>query len=216
MKLQIDDAFIRQWEPRYDLIAAKDEPEYQRLVGVVGNEMESRGTISKETFLAIWRWKGAMRVIRHTTIYVVGQITRATKLEADEYDSRYAAAFRQVAALPPGRKLGALVGKHHKLPGVEVPTGSTLIHFIRPESMPIMDVRTAEVLFEAGLVITADRDLDHYEGFRNAIDGLGSGVPAGPCVKSIEPCSPTTPSSSAAQLVVHLAIGPSRRVGALV
>ena len=35
------------------------------------------GTISRETFLSIWKWKGAMRVIRHTSVYVEGQVTKA-------------------------------------------------------------------------------------------------------------------------------------------
>jgi hypothetical protein len=176
MKLQIDDAFIKTWEPRYDRVAS-DEPAYKRLVGLVHEEMQSSGVMSKETFLAIWRWKGAMRVIRHTTIYVPGYATKAAEPSQDQYESRYAAAFRRAAAAPPGRKLGVLLGGSHKLPGVEAPTGTTLLHFMHPDSMPIIDVRTAEVLVEAGLIRTADRDLDHYEVFRNAIEGIRQRCP---------------------------------------
>lgn len=59
----IDDAFIREWDSRYDDIAT-DEPEYWRLVKMVSDDIAATGTLSMPTFLAIWKWKGAMRVIR--------------------------------------------------------------------------------------------------------------------------------------------------------
>jgi len=34
----------------------------------VAKEMGSKGTVSKKTFLGIWNWKGAMRVIRNVRI----------------------------------------------------------------------------------------------------------------------------------------------------
>ena len=120
--------------------------------------MDSGGRISKETSLAIWKWKGAMRVIRRVGI--------------GEYDTLYAEAFRRAAAEPPERKLAALLDPSVKLPGVGAPTGSTILHFIHPESIPIIDVRTVEVLFEAGLVSTKQRDLGHYEEFRKAIGAI--------------------------------------------
>ena len=153
----IDDPFIREWHPKYDWTES-DEPEYRSLVDVVARDMDSRGTISKETFLAIWKWKGALRVI--------GQV------RMDEYDTRYAEAFRRAASEPPERRLAALLAPGMKLPGLEAPTGSTLIHFIHPQSMPIIDVRTVEVLFRAGLVSTERRDLAHYEEFRHALEGI--------------------------------------------
>ncbi len=160
MTLQIDDAFIREWHPRY---AEEDEDDYGTLVATVAKEMNSMGAISKGTFLAIWNWKGAKRVIRHVSI--------------DEYDTRYAGAFRRAASEPPERKLAALLAPGLKLPGVGAPTGSTIIHFIHPQNMPIIDVRTVEVLFEAGLVSTKRRDLGHYEEFRKAIEGIRQRCP---------------------------------------
>jgi hypothetical protein len=122
------------------------------LVAIVAQEIKSVGTISKQTFLDIWKWKGAMRVIRH--------------VKMDEYEALYAVAIRHAISEPPERKLAALMF----LPGVDAPTGSTIIHFIHPETMPIIDVRTVEVLFEAGLIPTTHRDLKHYEAFRKAIN----------------------------------------------
>jgi hypothetical protein len=61
MPLQIDGAFISEWHPKYNEIE-DDECECQALVGLVRT---ARGSISKETFRRIWKWKGAMRVIRY-------------------------------------------------------------------------------------------------------------------------------------------------------
>ena len=163
MTLQIDDAFIRKWDPKYGE-TKKDEPEYQRLTQVVHRDMESRGTISWETFQAIWAWKKAMRVKRY--------------VRECEYDTRYAESFRLAASEPPERKLDALLTPGKKLPGVGAATGSTIIHFMHPESMPIIDVRTVEVLFEAGCISTKQRDLGHYEEFRKAIECIKHRCPS--------------------------------------
>ena len=154
MTLQIDDAFIREWHPQYEKTEG-DDPKYQELVDQVARDMGSIGTIAKSTFLEIWEWKGANRVIRF--------------LKLDQYETRYAESFRRAASEPPGRKLAALLAPDVKLPGVGAPTGSTIIHFIHPQSMPIIDVRTVEVLHQAGLVSTRGRELKHYEEFREAI-----------------------------------------------
>jgi hypothetical protein len=174
MILQIDDAFIREWHTKYERIEGDDE-EYERLVDAVAREMKSMGTISKKTFLDIWSWKGAMRVIGLTTIYVEGKET-VTAAE-DQYETRYAPAFRRAASAPPERKLAELLADRVKLPGVGAPTGSTLLHFIHPDTMPIIDVRTVETLFAAGLISTELRELETYEEYRRAIDGIGRRCP---------------------------------------
>jgi hypothetical protein len=153
----IDDAFISEWHPKYDWTES-DEDEYQSLVAIVSRDIASAGTVSKSTFLRIWNWKGAIRVIGHVLL--------------DAYDTLYVPAFRRAASEPPERKLAALIAPGVKLPGVEAATGSTLIHFMHPDSMPIIDVRTCEVLFAAGLISTDRKDLAHYEEFRRAIDGI--------------------------------------------
>lgn len=158
----IDDNFIRAWHPRYDQIA-DDEAEYERLVGLVASELHSTGTISKNTFLAIWAWKGAMRVIRF--------------INMDEYETRYAEAFRRAHGAPPQSRLHVLIGPGAKLPGIEAATGSTLLHFMDPKTMPIIDVRTIGVLVAAKLISTSRKDIEHYEEFRRAIDGIRSLCP---------------------------------------
>jgi len=161
-RLAIDDSFIQEWAPRYDRIAG-DEPEYQRLVGAVAEDIASTGTLSRETYLAIWHWKGAMRTIRFVQLEV--------------YEERYAEAIRQAVRTSPQQRMDVLIGTGGKLPGVEAPTASTLLHFMHPEEMPIIDVRTVGVLFVAGLISSPRRDLEHYEEFRQAILGIQSSCP---------------------------------------
>lgn len=159
MYLQVDDAFIHEWEPRYDDKGVGDDyQDYVDLIQVVSAEVRQIGTLSMKTFLSIWKWKGALRVIRHVKL--------------DEYELRYAPAFARAYSSPPERKLHALLADDVKLPGVEAPTGSTLIHFMFPDLMPIIDVRTVEVLYHAGRISTKLRDLAHYEEFRRAIDQI--------------------------------------------
>ena len=57
-----------------------------------------------------------MRVIRHVKL--------------DEYGTRYAPAFARAYSSPPEQKLHVLLADELKLPGVEAPTASTLIHFM--------------------------------------------------------------------------------------
>ena len=167
IKLVIDDAFLREWHPRYDRIVG-DEPEYQRLVAVVADDMAAHRTLSKDTFLAIWKWKGANRVLRFVRL--------------EDYEARYAPAFGRAASETADNKLASLLGPDVRLPGVDAATASTILHFIHQkpdyagydsESMPIIDVRTAEVLFKAKLISTDRRSLKHYEEFRRAINGIG-------------------------------------------
>lgn len=153
----IDDAFIGEWHPRYDSTET-DEDEYQQIIPVVSREIATAGTVSKNTFLRIWKWKGAMRVIGHVVM--------------DAFDTLYTPAFRRVVSALPEQKLAALIAPDVKLPGIEAATGSTLVHFMYPDTMPIIDIRTCEVLFAAGLTSTDRKDLAHYEEFRRAIDGI--------------------------------------------
>lgn len=161
---QIDDAFIRKWHPKYDETEG-DDPDYSKLVREVAREIgpDRAGTISKDTFLAIWKWKGAIRVKRH--------------LKMEQYDTLYAPAFKRAASKPPGQMLAEILAPGVKLPGVGAPSGSTVIHFMHPKSMPIIDVRTVEVLFKACLVSTKQRDLQHYDEFRLAIQEIGRRCP---------------------------------------
>ena len=119
----------------------------QNPIGIpaASRELATTGTISKNTFLRIWKWKGAMRVIGHVLI--------------DAYDTLYAPTFRRAASEPPERKLAALIAPGVKLPGVEAATGSTIIHFMHPETCQSSTCAHAEVLLAASLISTERKDL---------------------------------------------------------
>lgn len=161
--MEIDGAFIRQWHLRYEL-TEHDEPEYRRLIDRVAGDISSTGTISKQTFLAIFSWKGAMRVI--------GQV------KLDAYDDLYAPAFHRAFLQHPDGKLAELLTPGHKLPGIGAPTGSTIIHFMHPHLMPIIDVRTVNVLFKARLIKSTVCDLSNYRTFQTAIEKIRRDCPS--------------------------------------
>lgn len=85
----------------------------------------------------------------------------------EDYE-QYGRAIGRVVSERPERKLDALVG----LPGIGAPTASTLIHLIHPDSMPIIDVSTAETLRNAGLIGSNRASFSGYEEFRKAIDSI--------------------------------------------
>jgi len=55
-RILIDDAFISGWHAEYDL-TENDEREYRWPIPVVAQDLDSAGTVSKETFLEIYKWK---------------------------------------------------------------------------------------------------------------------------------------------------------------
>jgi hypothetical protein len=158
--LQIDDAFIATWHPKYDE-TENDEEEYNTLVEQTAKDICLTNTLSEEIFWAIYKWKGAMRSKRY--------------IHMDQYYSMYAPAFRDSALAAPELKLRTLLVDYAncgKLPGLRAPTASTILHFIHPDMMPIIDRRTAEVLLRARLVSTKGTEFLHYEGFRSAVDSI--------------------------------------------
>lgn len=152
---ELDDEFVAEWSPRYPV---SDEGEYARLVGVTSGEIRSSGTLSRGTFEDIYKWKTRNRSRRF--------------LDLDSYDSLYAPAIRRSFEVEHQKKLSELVPINGPLPGVRVPVASTLLHFIHPEVMPIMDVRTVEVLLHAGYIKRRQIDVPQYESFRGAIEKI--------------------------------------------
>jgi hypothetical protein len=152
MRIDIDLAFVREWAPKYE---EKDEGDYDEVIALVAADRCRSETISECTFRRIWKWKGVMRVMRHVRL--------------EQYATLYAEAFRRAFSAPPKRKLYVLIDPASKLPGIGAPTGSTILHFMHPNQMPIIDVRTVGVLCKAGLLASNGRELKHYEPYRQAI-----------------------------------------------
>ena len=147
----IDDSFIQQWHPLYDT-TEDDEQDYQEIVAAVERKVLQTGTITKPTFIRILEWKAA-------------RLKGIVKL--NQYDT-YAETIRSAIQSPEEYKLAMLTSLY----GVGVPVASTILHFIYPDDFPIMDVRTAEVLFCGHYIESVQRDEKHYPPFRAAILGI--------------------------------------------
>ncbi len=146
--LKIDHGFISTWHPRYDEIA-NDETEYKNLVTLTSTEIRQKGTISRETFIRILNWKSPR----------VNGIVRLNEFSI--YEKGISAAY----SAEENEKLRILVRLH----GIGIPVGSTILHFIYPNSFPIIDVRTSETLYYAGRIKSELTDLSHYPSFRSEI-----------------------------------------------
>ena len=145
---KIDHIFISTWHPRYDEIAG-DELEYRDLVTLTYREIHEKGTISRETFIRILNWKSPR----------VKGIVRLNEFSI--YEKGISAAY----SAEENEKLETLIRLH----GIGTPVGSTILHFIYPNSFPIIDVRTSETLYYAGRIKSKLTDLSHYPSFRSEI-----------------------------------------------
>jgi hypothetical protein len=149
---RIDDAFIEEWHQQY---AENDEDEYKWIVAEVGRETLTTQTPSEETFRRLYKWKTRNRTRRF--------------LRLTEYQTLYAPAFKRCRAAPTEQKLAELVADRNKLPGIDTATATTIVHFLHPQEMPIMDVRTVEVLQKFGYISACKVSFQAYEEFRQAI-----------------------------------------------
>jgi len=146
--LKIDHNFVSIWHPRYEEIA-NDEIEYRSLITIVKKEIEQKGTISKETFIRILNWKSP----RVKGIVKLNDYSIYEKGIADAYSAEE------------DHKLGILIRLH----GIGSPVGSTILHFMYPNSFPIIDIRTVETLYHAGRIESYLTDFTHYTPFRTEI-----------------------------------------------
>lgn len=146
---RLDEEFIYTWERRYD-DHESDEPDYQRLIRRVNRDMEIIGSIDIETFKDIWKWKKAWRVFG--------------KIDLSLFDTKYRDAFLRASQNLTGNPLQYLCGPSHKLPGIAEPTASTILHFILPSEIPIIDIRTVETLFFLKRISFVKRS-NFYQGY---------------------------------------------------
>lgn len=146
---KVDDRFVANWHPKYDDFW-HDEEDYQDILKNVRAEIEKMGSIKKDTFEKIYKWKAP----------------RSWHLvEFDKY-SIYEYVIRKIVEEDPKRKLPNLV----VLPGVAVPTGSTILHFIFPDNYPIMDMHTISALEDLyGINIISPPTHVEYSRFRKRV-----------------------------------------------
>lgn len=140
-----DDAFVQWWEPQYDVIE-HDEAEYQCLIQLVREDVDSFGAISEETFRRMIEWKSA-----RTKGYV----------HWSNY-SLYIETVKDCLSMDGDHRLDAIC----KLPGVAERVGSTVLHFIYPDTYPIFDFRTLAALRHLGADLGKSFSVNNYYRFR--------------------------------------------------
>jgi len=146
--MKIDANFIERWEPKYDELES-DEDEYQALIGLVREEIETCGSIEIDTFKRIINWKSP----------------RAKgKIKWNLY-SDYDKAFKRVLAPKCRNKMEKLVA----LCGIGAPVASTILHFMFSETFPIYDCRTTEALNSFGYLESKTVSPARYPEFQKAI-----------------------------------------------
>ena len=127
--IKLDEEFIDKWA-NIDV----GEYEYNNIIKLVKNDIETQHTIIESTFERIMNWKSARSK---------GNIR---KREYEEYKNTFT-------------KILSVENKLEKLDdlfGIGVPIASTILHFIYPDIYPIVDFRTVETLQFLGYI---DKDI---------------------------------------------------------
>ncbi len=145
-RIVIDDPFIDRWEAEYDRIEG-DDRKYEKIIAQVKEDISRISSISKDTLEEIYNWKAA----------------RAKGYVRWEDYSKYEEAIGNSLCAPKDKKIAIL----DDLPGIGIPLASTILHFVYPETFPIVDIRTVEFLQNAGYL---DK-LKSYYYFRDTIQG---------------------------------------------
>jgi hypothetical protein len=143
--LKIDRRFVSKWHPRYDETES-DEAEYKALVALTSSDLKEYRTLTEKTFRRILNWKSPR----------VKGIVRLNEFPV--YKEGVGAAYD----VGENEKLRVLL----QLYGVGAPVASTILHFMYPDSFPIIDIRTVETLHCAGRIKHCSTDASGYAPFR--------------------------------------------------
>jgi len=172
----IDKGFVSEWAPQFDQ-AAHDYSEYEPILETVRDEISGSGTISEATFRRIYAWKSSRSL---ATV----KWQKFNKI----YQPRLRLAFSD--SFPEHHKLRVLVWTEKKLrdklpvlphvladiygdaAGVRAPVASAVLHFAYPQKFPIIDVRTAEMLYFARRISSTERTDCQYDDFMAQILAL--------------------------------------------
>ena len=139
----MDEEFIDKWA-NIDV----DEYEYDNIIKLVKNDIETENTITESTFERIMNWKSARskgNIYKQKPEEISKTITESLSVE---------------------NKLEEL----KKLYGIGVSIASCILHFIYPDDYPIVDFRTIEALQLLGYI---DKDVKMLD-IRDTIEGYYS------------------------------------------
>jgi hypothetical protein len=152
-QLKISKEFIQDWSSRYgDIYTGGDDADYELIKDKVHEEISESKTISRETFTDIIDWKSAR--------------TKG-KIDWDNFQL-YQTAIKYALELPDELKLSLLCG----LDGIEVPVGSTVLHFIYPDTFPIVDYRVTAVLYDAKILTYHTISKKTYRKYKATIENI--------------------------------------------
>lgn len=143
--ITLDSEFLATWHPRYER-TENDEPVYRELISAFQKHSPHFIDLPEGLLRELIRWKSA-RI--HTRV---------------DYDA-LTTAVRSSAAAPRGDRMAML----DVVAFVGPPVASTILHFMYPNTFPIFDVRTAEVLCEAELTSSDRTTAENYPAFVKAI-----------------------------------------------
>lgn len=128
----IDLDFIDEWEKVYDSHES-DENDYKQILERVATELFKYNSITKETFIRLISWK---------SLRLKGII------KLNEFETTYKPVISHLKfGNEPRMMLRSLVSQY----GIGIPVASTILHFVHPETFPIIDIRTTESLNHFGL-----------------------------------------------------------------
>lgn len=147
----IDHNFMATWAPKYDEIE-KDQPKYEALVAQVALDITAHGTLEWETFKEIMNWKST---------WVMTKVDKSRT-------PYYLETVRECFTTPGADRIKFLL----RLPGVGVPVASTILHFIYPNTFPIVDRRTAGVLEHFSLLKSRSTGFTNYHNYFAAIHDI--------------------------------------------
>src|SRR5690554_1019846 len=140
---KVEKDFIEEWGTYYDA-HEHDELKYQSIIQQIKHENLSGNFMSKNTFNQIIEWKSP-------------RLKGIVKL--DQYEDYYKPVIQKITDDNDLKmKLNLLI----VLYGINIPTATTILHFIYPNVYPIMDFRTIESLIYFGILKSKGKSLKNY------------------------------------------------------
>ena len=163
MKHKIDSEFIRKWSPCYDPLE-HDESEYKSIVETTRSQLNADRQISQELFVRMVRWKSARLLGR-------GHIEKVLSTEGYGW---YDGAIKRALCAKEDEKICCLIMKGK---GIRTAVASTILHFMYPDSFPIMDFRTVEVLLGLGCINSKSKEPENYPKFAAVLRSIAEKTP---------------------------------------
>lgn len=129
---RIDVNFIDEWEKVYDSHES-DENNYKLILESVASEFVRYNSITKDTFIRLISWKSP-------------RLKGIIKL--NEFETTYKPV---ISHLKVGNESRTMIRSLVSQYGIGTPVASTILHFVHPDTFPIIDIRTTESLNHFGL-----------------------------------------------------------------